>query len=105
MYILNQTINIDESVSELWLKWMNETYIPRTIKVPDCVKISLFKVLVNEEMGGITYSVQYFSETRQKLQAFHKENRPIFIREMDVQFPNKFVIFETELELINEVKE
>ncbi len=101
MYVLNQTINIDETVSKSWLKWIQETYIPNTLKSSDCLKINLFKVLIKEEMGGITYSLQYFAETREKLHTFHNENRPIFMKEMNTRFPNKFVTFETELKLIN----
>ncbi len=104
MYILNQTINIDESISELWLKWMQESYIPTTIKATNCIQINLFEVLIKEDMGGITYSIQYFAETQQKLYTFHEKNRPLFLQAMNSQFPNKFVTFETELQLLNKVK-
>ncbi len=103
MYAQNQTINIDESVSKSWLQWIQETYIPTTIQTTDCVKICLFKVLIQEEMGGITYSLQYFAETQEKLHAFYDKNRTSFLQEMNARFPNKFVTFETELQLLNEV--
>ncbi len=104
MYVQNQTINIDESVSKSWLKWVEESYIPATIEKTDCVKICLFKVLIQEEMGGITYSLQYFAETQEKLRSFYEKNRVFFLQEMNARFPNKFVTFETELQLLNEVK-
>ena len=58
MIIYNVTINIDESVHDKWLKWMRETHIPEVLETGKFLKAKMAKVLVEEEMGGITYYIQ-----------------------------------------------
>ena len=57
MIIYNVTTNIHESVHDQWLKWMQEKHIPEILATQKFSSARIVKVLVNEEMGGITYSV------------------------------------------------
>ena len=59
MYIYNVTINIEESVHNQWLRWMKETHIPDVLATGKFFNAKMCKVLVEEEMGGVTYSIQY----------------------------------------------
>lgn len=104
MYVYNQTVNIDETVCEKWLKWMRGTIIPKIANSPSIDKVVVFKVLVNEEMGGITYSTQFFIKNKEDLQSFYKVYQTELKQQMAIEFPNQFVTFETELQLIDEIK-
>ncbi len=59
MYIYNVTINIEESVHDEWLQWMQSTHIPDVLATKNFTKAKLTKLLIVEEMGGLTYYVQY----------------------------------------------
>ena len=59
------------------------------------------KVLVEEEMGGTTYSVQYTSPSKETLQAYYDQDAET-LRAQSNKFAGKFVAFRTELEVIGE---
>jgi hypothetical protein len=56
MIIYNLTINVDESIYDEWLIWIKE-HIPKVLPTGKFTEAKLTKVLVEEEMGGTTYSV------------------------------------------------
>ena len=100
MYIYNVTINIDESVHLEWLNWM-ETHILDVLNTGRFLSAKLTEVLVEEEMGGKTYSVQYTANTRENLDDYYKFDADE-LRKDGLKFANKMVTFRTELKVINE---
>ena len=62
----------------------------------------MVKVLVEEEMGGMTYSVQYFCPTRENLDLYYREHAPRLRQEGLKLFGDKMLAFRTELEVMNE---
>ena len=52
-------MNIDESIHIEWLEWIKE-YVQQILATNLFAKVVLIKVLVDEDMSGITYSVQYY---------------------------------------------
>jgi hypothetical protein len=104
MIIYNVTINIDDSVHDQWLSWMMEKHIPEVMETGKFFKAKIVKVLIVEEMGGSTYSIQYFAETMEKLQAYYNEDAPRLREEGQRLFGDKMLAFRTELELLKEFK-
>ena len=102
MYIYNVTINIEESVHDKWVKWMQETHIPDMLATRKFINAKMCRVLVEEEMGGITYSVQYTIKDKETLQKYYDEDAETLRRESLKLFADKFVAFRTELEIISE---
>ena len=101
MYIYNVTINIDESVHKKWLTWM-ETHIVEVLNTGKFTSAKLTQVLVDEEMGGVTYSVQYTAATREDLDDYYKEDADKLRSEGLKKFADKMIAFRTELKVINE---
>lgn len=102
MYIYNVTINIDESVHDEWFKWMREKHIPDMLSTGKFSKAKMSQVMVKEEMGGITYSVQYTTDSLETLQEYYKEDASKLQKEGLKLFRDKFVAFRTELKVISE---
>ncbi len=102
MFIYNVTTNIDDSVHQEWLQWMQETHIPDMIATGKFTEAKIVKVLVEEEMGGQTYSVQYVTDSKATIKAFHQEDANRLKRDVLVKFADKIVSFETELQIISE---
>lgn len=102
MYIYNVTINIDKAVHDEWLQWMRETHIPDMLATGKFSNARMLKVLVEEEMGGITYSVQYITDSKSTLQKYYNEDASRLRQESLKRFADKFVAFRTELEIISE---
>jgi len=101
MIIYNVTINVQEDIHDKWLKWMKEEHIPDMLETKKFSKALMTKVLVKEEMGGITYSVQYTTESKEMLESYYAENAQE-LRASSKPFEGKFVAFRTELEVITE---
>ena len=102
MYIYNITINIQESVHDEWLHWMQKMHIPDVLATGKFLNAKMSRVLVEEEMGGFTYSVQFTTVDRATLQKYYCDDAPKLRDEALKRFPNKFVSFRTELEIISE---
>ncbi len=101
MYIYNVTINVQEDVHEKWVEWMKTEHIPEMLNTGKFTKALMTKVLVNEDMGGITYSVQYTTRSKEMLEKYYEEDAPE-MRAKSVAFEGKFVAFRTELQVISE---
>ena len=56
MYIYNVTINVENAIHLQWLDWMKNSHIPAMLATNKFSKALMTKVMVEEEMGGITYS-------------------------------------------------
>ncbi len=102
MLIYNVTTNIDNSVLDQWLAWMKEIHIPNVLATGKFLNAKMTKVLVEEEMGGSTYSVQYTTINKKTLNEYYENEASKLREEVQKKFPNKFVSFRTELEVIKE---
>ncbi|NJX14474.1 DUF4286 family protein [Tamlana crocina] len=101
MYIYNVTVNIDESIHGEWLKWIKE-HIPQVLGTGKFEKATLTRVLVEEDMGGITYSIQYRTYSREALDAYYREDANRLRTEGAKKFADKMLAFRTELQIIDE---
>jgi hypothetical protein len=101
MYIYNVTANIDESIHDEWLIWIKD-HIPRVLATGKFDKATLTKVLVEEDMGGLTYSIQYRSYSREALDAYYREDANKLRQESTAKFADKMLAFRTELQIIDE---
>ena len=99
MYIYNVTINIDDTVHEEWLTWM-ETHIIDVLNTGKFLSAKFTQVLVEEEMGGKTYSVQYTANSRKDLEDYYNEDAEGLRIETLKKFGDKMLAFRTELKLI-----
>jgi len=102
MIIYNVTTNIHESVHDQWLQWMQEKHIKDVLATGKFSSARMVKVLIEEEMGGITYSVQYTTDNKETLEKYYQEDAPRLRDEALGLFGDKMLAFRTELELISD---
>ena len=102
MIIYNVTINIHESVHDQWMYWMQNKHIADVLATGKFTSARMVKVLVEEEMGGVTYSVQYTTDSKETLEKYYDEDAPRLREEGHQLFGDKMLAFRTELELISE---
>lgn len=101
MYIYNVTINVIEEAHDEWVKWMKDEHIPDMLSTGKFSKALMTRVLVQEEMGGITYSVQYTTESKEMLNRYYEEDADS-LRKKSTKFKDQFVAFRTELQIVSE---
>jgi len=102
MILYNVTCNIDTSIQAQWLQWMQEKHIPEILATGKFTSARLVKVLVEEDMGGVTYAAQYTTDSKATLQRYYDEDAPKFRAEGQALFGDKIVAFRTELEFVSE---
>lgn len=102
MYIYNVTTNIEESVHEEWLQWMKQIHIPEMLATGKFTQAKMCRVLVEEEMGGLTYSVQFTVPNKETLLRYYQEDEDTLRKKAMELFAGKFVSFWTEMEIISE---
>lgn len=102
MIYYNVTINIHESVHDQWLDWMQNKHIKDVIATGKFSSARMVKVLVEEEMGGLTYAIQYTTDSKETLQHYYNEDAPRLREEGAKLFGDKMLAFRTELELVSE---
>jgi hypothetical protein len=101
MYIYNVTTNIDATVHDDWLNWI-KTHIIKVLNTGKFTSAKLTEVLVEEEMGGKTYSIQYAANSREDLENYYKFNAPKLQSESLKRFADKMLTFKTELKIVEE---
>ena len=104
MYIYNVTINVQEGViQQEWLKWMQKEHLPAMLATGKFSKALMTQVMVDEPMGGITYSVQYFTKDKATLEKYLEEDAES-LRAQGSKFSPYIVVFRTELAVVEELK-
>ncbi len=101
MYIYNVTINIEDSVHDEWVNWIQKEHIPQMLATGKFTKAKMTRVIIEEEMGGTTYSIQYTTDSKETLEQYYKEDADK-LRSESKRFAGKFVAFRTELEVVFE---
>ncbi len=101
MYIYNVTINIEEEIQQAWLTWMMNEHIPAMLATGKFSKALMTQVMVEEEKGGFTYSVQYTTDSKETLQKYYDEHAAE-MRSQSKPFDGKFIAFRTELQVMGE---
>lgn len=102
MILYNVTINIHESVHDKWMNWMQEKHIGDVLATGKFSSARLVRVLVEEEMGGTTYAIQYTTDSKETLERYYREDAERLREEGLRLFGDKMLAFRTELELISE---
>ncbi len=101
MYIYNVTTNVDESIQNEWMEWMQNTHIPSVLKTGKFTEAKICRVMINEEMGGTTFSVQFTAESIDAINSFTKNEGIQIENEAFIKFGEKQLSFRTNLELIS----
>jgi phosphoribosylamine-glycine ligase len=82
--------------------WMQHKHIPEMLATGKFSSARMVRVLIEEEMGGTTYSVQYTTDSKETLEKYYQENAPRLRDEAMKLFGDKMLSFRTELEVISE---
>jgi len=103
MYIYNVTVNIDDTVKDEWLKWMQEIHIPDVLETGMFLSNRFCRVMVDEE-SGTTYSIQYLVKDLESYKLYQELYAPKLQKEHNAKFEGKFVAFRTMLEMLDETQ-
>lgn len=101
MYIYNVTINVDDEVHDAWFDWMKNRHIPDMLATGKFIEAKMSRVMVQEETGGTTYSIQYGLKDKASLVTYYEEDAERLRDDGLKRFGDKFVAFRTEMEVLD----
>jgi hypothetical protein len=102
MIYYNVTVNVHESIHDRWIQWMQTKHINDVLATGKFISARLVKVLIDEEMGGTTYAIQYATDSKETLQRYYDEDAARLRDESYQLFGDKTLAFRTELEFVSE---
>ena len=100
MILFNITIILDNEIHNEWLHWMKTRQIPDIMNTGCFVSNRLLHVL-DSPNEGVTYCVQYISDSLEKLNEFKQKHEQSIQAKLPEQFNNKLVLFSTVMEFID----
>ncbi len=100
MILYNVTINIDSSVHDEWLEWMQTEHIPDVLATGLFIDNKIFRIKSCDDEEGITYSVQYFLNNMEDYEKYQNEFSGKLQKEHMEKYQDKFAAFRTIMELV-----
>ncbi|OYU83447.1 MAG: hypothetical protein CFE24_11350 [Flavobacterium sp. BFFFF2] len=102
MIYYNVTINIDQTVEQTWLSWMQNKHIAEVLATGLFQQARMVKIKTDQADGSTSYAVQYTADSMDDLDQYYREHAPR-LREEGLQlFGDKMLAFRTELEHISD---
>lgn len=100
MILYNVTVKLMHSIEKDWLQWMREEHIPEVLGTGMFMDARLWKMIDIEEEDGVTYAVQYTTDTVEHYRTYldvHAAN----MRQKGIdKWGDRFIAFRTVMEEI-----
>ena len=101
MIVYNVTVNIDKSIVDDWLTWMQEIHIPEVMNTGIFLKSQIHRVITKDDTGS-TFAIAYTCPSMKDLHQYQIN----FAKELQQQhisrYGDKVVAFRTLMEIIQE---
>ena len=102
MLIYNVTTKVDWSVSDDWVKWMQEIHLPDVMASGCFEKYQFVRLLDIDEVDGPTYAAQFYASSKDSYDDYISNHAPQKRQHVIETWGNKFISFRTLMQLINE---
>ena len=102
MFLFNVTTHLGEAQEAEWLHWMQEEHIPTLLKGDYFNTATLTKVMVEEPMGGVTYTVQYTTDHKAIINGLYDRQAADLEAQLMKKFGSEVLSFKTPLKIIGQ---
>jgi hypothetical protein len=92
---------MDARIAPEWLEWIRD-HIAQVLGTGLFMDARLTEVLVEEQDGSKTYSIQYKAKSREALTAYYSTHAEQLRKDAQLKFGESVLSFRTELDLIDE---
>lgn len=96
----NVTVNVDDSIHEEWLEWMTTQHIPAVLDTKCFRESKVYRVLSPEPEEGVSYCIQYFSDTLEDYERYQIQHAALLQAEHLEKYGTRFSAYRTVLENI-----
>jgi hypothetical protein len=100
MIIYNVTVSINHDVHDEWVEWMKTVHIPDVMATGFFLENRFARVLLVDEVDGVSYSIQYICKNMADLQAYQGSHATRLQADVKEKYDGKFAAFRTVLEVV-----
>ena len=101
MLIYNITIQLQHSIHEAWVKWMQEKHMPEIMNTLCFEKCQLVRLLEVDETEGVTYAAQYYAADYEHYNNYIQNFATIFRKDSFELWSNQFIAFRSLMQVVN----
>ena len=101
MIVYNVTVNIDESIVDDWLTWMQEIHIPEVMNTGIFLKSQINRVITQDDTGS-TFAIAYTCHSMKDLHQYQINFATELQQQHVARYGDKAVAFRTLMEVIQE---
>jgi len=100
MILYNVTVNIEKESEAEWVIWMKKTHIPDVLATGMFLENRFYRILHDNEDGSTNYSVQYFTDSMEKIMEYQQSFAAKLQEDVNRKFRDSLVVFRTLLETV-----
>jgi hypothetical protein len=100
MLIVNTTYHVSEDCQNDWIFWVKHEYIPEVTKTDMLVNPRFFRLLVEDEPGNVSYTLQFEVENLDTLENWFMRYGSEMQTTMSNRFQEKVMGFTTMMESV-----
>jgi hypothetical protein len=100
MILYNITTNVTADIEEDFISWMKSIHIPEVMETGIFVDHRFYKLLHDSEDGSINYSIQFFTESMEKMMEYEKTHATALRIKTKERYQDKAVSFRSLLETV-----
>ena len=101
MIIYNVTIKVDKSISEEWLKWLQEEHITDVVSTGCFTGARVLRLLETDETEGPTYAIQYEAESKSLYNQYIQKFADTMRARSFEKWGDKFIAFRSVMQIVN----
>ena len=101
MLVYNITIKIHPEINTEWVQWQKQEHIPDVMSSSLFTDYKFYRLLEQEETGGVTYVVQFFVASDANYKKYIQEFAGKFRQKAFDRWGDKFIAFRTIMQVVN----
>jgi len=101
MVVYNITIQVNWSIHDKWLPWMQTIHIPEVLSTGKFSHHSMLKLLDMDETEGPTYAIQFFAADRNEYEDYITQHAPLLRQKTQSLWNDQIHAFRTLMEVVN----
>lgn len=101
MLIYNVTVQVERSIADDWLSWLQQEHIPEVLQSGCFVKHQVVKLIDAAETENVTFAIQYYAASEQQLNSYLDEYATALRQRGFDKWGNRFIAFRTIMQVIN----
>lgn len=100
MILYNITTNVTPDIEGDFIEWMKSIHIPEVLETGIFFEHKFYKLLHESDDGSINYSIQFFTESMEKMMEYEHRHAPALRAKTLARYQDKAISFRSLLETV-----